>query len=124
MARGFKSLIAALAKAADAKKAEDVLALKLGRKSPIADYLLIATALSKPHLETLEDSLGTAARDLGLFLLHRSRPKSDRWRVLDFGKIIIHLMTTEARDFYALEKLYHEASPVDWEKPGLEETGT
>ena len=43
-------------------------------------------------------------------------PKSDSWRVIDFGGLVVHLMTAEAREFYALDKLYHSAPDTPWEE--------
>jgi len=55
------------------------------------------------------------AHGLGLHCNHKSRPKSDHWRVLDFGSVIVHLMTEEARSFYSLERLNEHAHPIAWE---------
>lgn len=116
MAKRFKSLATDAAKAASDKKGEDILLLHVGKKSPIADYLLIVTANSRPHLEVLEDTIKTRAREAGFPCLHRARPASDQWRVLDFGGVLVHVMIQEARSFYALEKLYPSSPLVDWEE--------
>jgi len=114
--RNFKALAAALAQAAADKKGEDVLVLRLGRKNPVSDYLVIVSALSRPHLETLENALEETAEGLGFPVLHRAR-RSDHWRVIDLGKILVHVMTPEARGFYSLEKLHHDAARISWDKP-------
>jgi ribosome-associated protein len=116
MAKRFKSLAIETAKAASDKKGDDIILLHVGKKSPIADYLLIVTANSRPHLEVLEDSIKTRAKDLGFLCIHRARPASDQWRVLDFGGIIAHIMTQEARAFYALEKIFPNSPAVEWER--------
>ena len=110
MARSFRQLALAAARAAADKKGENVAVLHAGRRSPIADYLVIATALSRPHLEALENEVEKAAAELRFRCLRRSTPKSDFWRVLDFGGLIVHLMLAETRAFYALEKL-HDGAP-------------
>ena len=115
MARAFKPLAVALARAISDKKAEEVSLLHVGRTSPVADFLLIATVNSRPHLEAVEVETVKAARDLRLTCLRRARPQSDQWRVLDFGGVLVHLMTAESRAFYALEKLYHDSPRVSWE---------
>ncbi len=45
---------------------------------------------------------------------HRARPQSDAWRVLDFGGLMVHLMTEDARALYALERLHDGAKEVAW----------
>ncbi len=114
MARAFKAVALALARAADDKKGEDVSVLNVGKTSPITDFMVIVTANSRPHLEALESAIDDAADELDLKCLRRARPASDHWRVLDFGGIIVHIMTEESRGFYALEKLYHEAGRLAW----------
>ena len=114
MARTFKSLAVALARAASDKKAEDVLVLDVRRQSPITEYMIIATVTSPPHLDAVEDAVRQLGKDLRCPALRRARPESSKWRVLDFGGLLAHFMTDEARRFYALEKLYRLARPLDW----------
>jgi ribosome-associated protein len=110
MARSFKSLALATAEAAALKKGEDITVLHVAKKSPLTDYLLIVTATARPHLKALEDAVSMCAHELGFRTLHRSKPQSDSWCVLDFGGLIVHLMTAPAREFFQLEKL-HEGAP-------------
>ena len=117
MALTFKALGRALARAASDKKAEEIVLLDVRRQSPVTEYMLIATVTSPPHLEALEEELRKAGRSLRCPALRWARPASDRWRVLDFGGLLAHLMTEETRRFYALEKLYHQGRPVAWEEP-------
>ncbi len=111
----WKAEAIALARSLSEKKGEDIAVLDIREESSLADFLLIATTLSRPHLRTLEDSLEESAVALGLRPPRRSRPASDRWQVLDFGSIIVHLMSEEARDFYAVEKLYPGSKRISWE---------
>lgn len=117
MARAFKNVAVAAARAADEKKAENVVLLHVSKTSPITDYLLIVTATSRPHLETLEHEIDkTLAQDFGVRVFREARPKSASWRVLDFGGLVVHLMTAEAREFYQLERLHHGAPIVRWQE--------
>jgi ribosome-associated protein len=116
MALTFRNLSRALARAASDKKAEEIVLLDVRRQSPVTEYLLIATVTSPPHLEAVEDAVRKSGRELGCPALRRAQPASDRWRVLDFGGLLAHFMTEEARRFYCLEKLYHQARPVAWEE--------
>jgi len=122
MARTFKSLGQALARAAWDKKAAEIVLLDVRRQSPVTEYMLIATVTSPPHLEAVEDAVRRAGKELRCPVLHRARPESDKWRVLDFGGLLAHFMTEEARRFYALEKLYHRSRPVAWQADGKPRT--
>lgn len=116
MGRGFRFVAVETARALSDKKAEHVVLLHVTRVSPITDYMLLATATSRPHLEALEVELDKAAKEFNLKPLHRARPQSDVWRVVDYGGVIVHIMTEEARRLYALEKIYPDARHVKWDK--------
>ncbi|MCR4296040.1 MAG: ribosome silencing factor [Elusimicrobia bacterium] len=114
MPKAFKTVAVAAARAMHESKAADILLLDVRKTSPLSDYMIIATALSRPHLESLEDKLAEALEKAGLRVHHRNRPQSDLWRVLDFGGLIVHLMVEEARELYALERLHDGAKEVAW----------
>ncbi len=114
MPKAFKTVAVAAARAMHENKAADILLLDVRKTSPLSDYLIIATALSRPHLESLEDKLAEALEKAGLRVHHRNRPQSDLWRVLDFGGLIVHLMVEEARELYALERLHDRAKELSW----------
>lgn len=116
MTKNFKPAAVAAARAAADKKAPRISLRKVGDISPITDYALVVTALSRPHLETLELAVERALEELGLACLRRARPKSDQWRVLDFGGLLVHIMTEESREFYAIDELYGKSADVAWEK--------
>ena len=115
MTQLFRSLGRVLAQTASDKKAEGVVLLDVRRQSPLAEYMLIATVNSPPHLEAVEEALRQTAREHRCPALRRARPQSSQWRLLDFGGLLAHIMTEESRSFYSLEKLYHQARPVAWE---------
>ncbi len=114
MARAFKNVAVAAARAAEDKKAEAVSVLDVRKTSPVVDYLVVATALSRPHMEALEDEIVEKLEAEGLAVHHRSRPQTDAWRVIDFGGVMVHLMSAEARELYALERLHDGAKEVAW----------
>lgn len=106
----------AAALAADEKKGSDIALLHPGRAHPLADYLLVVTASSRPHMESLERFIIETLKNRKLSGFRRGRPTSDSWRILDFGGLLVHLMTPQSRAFYALEKLYGEAPRIRWEE--------
>jgi len=114
MPKAFKTIAISAARAMNENKAGDILLLDVRKTSPLSDYMIIATALSRPHLESLEDKLAEALEKNGLHVHHRNRPQSDLWRVLDFGGLIVHLMVEEARELYALERLHEGAKELAW----------
>lgn len=114
MPRTFKIVAVCAARIIDDKKAEQVVVLDVRRTSSLVDYIIIATALSRPHLEALEHHIEHELDRSGVSLHRRCRPQTDHWRVLDFGGLMVHLMTAEARELYDLEKLNDDAKEVAW----------
>jgi ribosome-associated protein len=115
MARAFKAVAIAVAQVADERKAEKVQVLDVRKTSNVVDYLVVVTALSRPHIEALEQKIVEALEEAGLKIHHRSRPQTDAWRVLDFGGVMVHLMSAEARELYALDRLHDGAKEIAWQ---------
>ncbi|MBI4052324.1 MAG: ribosome silencing factor [Elusimicrobia bacterium] len=112
--RRFKSIAILAAKAADEKKGERISLLCTSRRTILMDYLLIVSADSPAHLDTLEHKISSLLKEKGLSLLHHDGSRSDVWRVLDYGGLLIHLLHPEARDFYGIDKLYRDAPRIHW----------
>jgi ribosome-associated protein len=93
------------------KKAFDVVALDLTQVSTTLDFFVIATATSQPQLQALERNVLDKMRDAGVRAASVEGP-SPRWILLNFGAIIVHLMTPETREFYDLEGLWADATRI------------
>ena len=100
-------------KALDAKKGMNIKLLKIDRVSSLADYFLICTGTSNTHVKTLCDYAEYTLEQLGEPMLGREGHRGNSWELLDFGSIVVHVFTEEAREFYALERLWADAEVVD-----------
>ncbi|MCX5788925.1 MAG: ribosome silencing factor [Elusimicrobia bacterium] len=85
--------------------------------SIVADFLLLVSVTSPAHLEAVDAAVSDLLEESGLVLRHRDGKNSNVWRVLDYGGLLVHLMNTEARAFYALDKLHHETPKQRWLAP-------
>ena len=101
------------AKALDEKKGVGIKLLKIDRVSSLADYFLICTGTSNTHVKTLCDYAEYAMEQAGETLLGREGHRGNTWELLDYGTIVIHVFTDEARHFYDLERLWADAEQVD-----------
>ncbi|MFP6741776.1 MAG: ribosome silencing factor [Alphaproteobacteria bacterium] len=92
-------------------KAEDVIAINLAGKSTMADYMVIATAMSQRQVNALAQNLVRQLK-LGKFGAPNieGRTQGD-WVLLDAGDIIVHLFRPEVRAFYNLEKMWTAELP-------------
>ena len=100
-------------KALDAKKGMDIKLLRIDEVSSLADYFLICTGTSNTHVKTLCDYAEYTLEQLGEKLLGREGHRGNSWELLDYGSVVVHVFTEEAREFYALERLWADAENVD-----------
>ena len=100
-------------KALDSKKGMDIKLLKIDKVSSLADYFLICTGTSNTHVKTLCDYAEYTLEQLGEKLLGREGHRGNTWELLDYGSIVVHVFTQEAREFYSLERLWADAEQID-----------
>ena len=100
-------------KALDSKKGMDIKLLKIDQVSSLADYFLICTGTSNTHVKTLCDFAEYTLEQLGEKLLGREGHRGNSWELLDYGSIVVHVFTQEAREFYSLERLWADAEQID-----------
>ena len=100
-------------KALDEKKGLDIKLLKIDRVSSLADYFLICTGTSNTHVKTLCDYAEYTLENLGETMLSREGHRGNSWELLDYGAIVVHVFTEEARKFYDLERLWADAEQID-----------
>ena len=108
-----KEVAYAVTKALDSEKGQDIKLLKIDKVSSLADYFLICTGTSNTHVKTLCDFAEYTLEQLGEPLLGREGHRGNSWELLDYGSIVVHVFTEEARQFYSLERLWADAEQVD-----------
>lgn len=108
-------LARACAKAADDKKAENIMVLDMSGISSFTDYFVICSATSEPQLKAISSEIRDQSREhLNRKTLAEDGFPSSQWVVVDFGDVIVHIFHTEKRDIYSLETLWSDARVVDW----------
>lgn len=117
-----KEIAYQLTKALDSKKGMDIRLLKIQDISALADYFLICTGTSNTHVKTLCDFAQYTMEQLGEPMLGREGHRGNSWELLDFGSIVVHVFTEEARRFYDLERLWGDAETVDLKEIIMEES--
>jgi len=98
---------------ADNRKAENIVVLDVAEISSIADYFVIASGTSEPHLRAISDEIADKLREQ-----HDIRPRAvdgtvqAGWLVLDYFDVIVHVMRADVREHYDLEGLWGDAPRV------------
>lgn len=97
--------------ALEEKKAEAVRILDLRGKSSVADFFIIATGTSDPHLRALRIAVEKELDDMKAVIVGRETQPESGWCVVDAFEVIVHLFRGDQRDNYDIEKLWAD-SPV------------
>jgi ribosome-associated protein len=100
-------------KALDEKKGRNIKLLRITDVSSLADYFLICTGTSNTHVKTLCDYAEFAMEQLGEPMLGREGHRGNTWELLDYGSVVVHVFTEEAREFYNLERIWADGENVD-----------
>ena len=100
------------AKALDDKKAQHIKVLKTAEQTVLADYFVICNGTSSAHIKALVGEVDKQLSEAGEPPIRREGLRSDIWVLMDFGSVIVHIFTDEARKFYDLERLWSDAEAV------------
>ncbi|KAL4444966.1 hypothetical protein ABPG77_004016 [Micractinium sp. CCAP 211/92] len=103
----------AMAKVAWETKAEDILVLNVAPVVYWTRYMLICTVFSRPQLNAiLGKMVKEAEQEHGRTLSVNPTANSGGWELLDYGDVVVHILTAEQRDYYDLESFYGAAEEV------------
>lgn len=108
-------LVRAIAEAADDRKAADIVILKIGDVSYLADYFVIATGFSRAQVRAIADAIAERAENEFQRPPLRIDGANERnWIVQDFGDTIAHILLPEERDYYNIEAFWGHAERIDF----------
>jgi ribosome-associated protein len=110
-----RELVRIAARAADDKKAEDLVALDVSGPLPLTDAFLLATGDNERNVLAIAGAVEDALIEAGAKPLRREGRSEGRWVLLDFGDLVVHVFHQEDRQYYALERLWKDAPviPID-----------
>ena len=100
-------------KALDSRKAKNITALKVEDLTILANYFIIASATSTTQVKALADEVEYQLGEKGVKPKSIEGYQSQTWIVLYYYDIIVHVFLEETRDFYQLERLWADGTPVD-----------
>jgi len=110
-----QSLAVGAARAADEKKAEDILVLDVGDLLAITEYFVVCSASNRRLVRTIVDAVDERARaDHGRSPLRVEGVTEQQWVLMDYGDVVVHVFTDEIRAYYEIERLYRDVPKVDW----------
>ena len=107
------ALLATVQSSLEDAKAEDIVAVDLGGKSPIADHMVIASGRSSRHVSAVADKLLQTLKAEAAGPIRIEGLAQADWVLIDAGDVIVHIFRPEVRSFYNLEKLWSSEAPVE-----------
>lgn len=102
-----------IARILDNKKAQEIKVLKVRDLTVLADYFVIASGGSTTQVGALYDEVDFQMGKKGTEPLRVEGAATRNWILLDYGSVVVHIFYPEAREFYALERMWADADPVD-----------
>ena len=108
-----KALVAATA--ASAKKAADILILEVEPLIGITDYFVICSGNTERQVRTIAEEVMRQMLANGAKPYRREGEKENRWVLLDYLDIVVHIFHAEEREFYGIERLWRDANTVPFE---------
>jgi len=112
----FRDLAVKAAKIADDKKALGTVILDVRDLTAIADYFVITTAESTPQINAVCSEIEKDFKERGIQAVRREGISSQSWRVIDYGGLVVHVMSPSVRDMYKLERLWQDAKSVKFQE--------
>jgi ribosome-associated protein len=100
-------LVRTIVRAADARKAENIVALRVSKVSTLTSFLVVVTGNSRPQNRAIAASVKDDVEEMygilpGSTGVPEGSPESG-WTVLDYGSVMVHVMTPKSRLFYNIE---------------------
>ena len=95
------------------KKAEEIKIVKIEDISSLTDYFVFATGTSNTHVNALADELEVGLKSVGIMPDHMEGYRANSWVLMDYNSVIVHIFTPESREFYDLDRLWHDGESID-----------
>ena len=110
-----KEIVLKAAELLNDKKASKIFLLDVKSLCSFTDYFLICSASNPVLLKAITDNLVDELNKLGITPLRIEGKDTNSWILIDYGDLIVNIMTNETREFYNLEGLWSDAETIELE---------
>lgn len=102
-----------IARYLDEKIAKDISILNISNVSSFADYFVICSAPSNTQVRALTENLADKVKQTFTRLpLGKENDVKNRWNLIDYGDVVVHILHQEDREAYAIEKFWNHAFSI------------
>ena len=98
--------------AADEKKARDIVQMDMVGLMSTNDYFIICSANTATQVRAIADNI----EEKMVSFLHKEGYREGEWVLLDYGDTVAHIFQQDAREYYALERLWGDAALTPYEE--------
>ena len=101
----------------DEKIAKDISILNISNVSSFADYFVICSAQSNTQVKALTNAVKLKMKEyFSLQPLRIEQDMKNRWNLVDYGSVVVHILHKDERETYAIEKFWNHAFSVSEEE--------
>ena len=102
-----------IAEAAEERRAQELTVLDMRGLMTICDYFVICSGRSRLHVDAIAEEIDETMSELGIEPRHVEGIPDSSWVILDYLDVVVHIFEPEARSFYNLEGLWHDAARIE-----------
>lgn len=110
-----KEMSQAICAAASDKKARDIVTMDMKNLMSSTDYFMVCSAPTATQVRAIADNIEEKMDEAGIHFHHKEGYREGEWVLLDYGDVVAHIFRQEAREYYALERLWGEAPLTPYE---------
>ena len=119
-----KKLACVIAGTLDDKLGKDITILNISNVSSLADYFVIVTGDSTPQVKALMETTKEKVKSTFSRLpVRQENDTKNRWNLLDYGDVVVHILHKDERETYAIEKFWNHAYSIledEWRETAKE----
>ena len=104
-----RELLVTAVKAADDKRAEDIVVLNMKGISLVADYFIICHGNSDKQVQAIAREMKEKVAEIGYQVKRMEGFDEARWILVDLGDVVAHIFHKDERSYYNLERLWGDA---------------
>lgn len=101
--------------AADEKQASNIAVIDVSDVMAISDVFVIASADNERQVRSIVEEIEDALTSNKMEPLRREGNRENRWVLLDYGSLVVHVQREQEREFYGLDRLYRDCPLVEIE---------
>ncbi len=105
-----------IARILDEKIAKDISILNISNVSSFADYFVLCSAQTNTQVKALTENLSEKIKStFGRLPLGKENDVRNRWNLIDYGDVVVHILHQDDREAYAIEKFWNHAFSIPQE---------